>query len=278
MSRYLQKVDIYTLVSKADNCAEKVSIFESIIQSGLDCVVPLRFKKIHPSDPPWVNPTFKVLIEWRQKAFAEDNQPKFRFLRNRVNRERKTCRARYYESKVRELKEWKPSAWWNEGKKLSGKSSAVRDAGKLTRSLQHINAESNCDLANLINNTFLSPVQDFTPLLSLDCLIPLDPPASPPIVISAHAVYLSLSSLNCRKASGPDGIPAWLLKENADILAETVTDILNYSYAEGRLPPTWKAADVVPIPKQKPVKEVNKHLRPISLTPILSKVAEEFVF
>ena len=31
------------------------------------------------------------------------------------------------------------------------------------------------------------------------------------------------------------------------------------------------------IPKQKPLKDVNKHLRPISLTPILSKVAAEFV-
>ena len=33
----------------------------------------------------------------------------------------------------------------------------------------------------------------------------------------------------------------------------------------------------MPIPKQKPIKDVNKHLRPISLTPVLSKVAEEFV-
>ena len=33
----------------------------------------------------------------------------------------------------------------------------------------------------------------------------------------------------------------------------------------------------MPIPKQKPIKDVNKHLRPISLTSILSKVAEEFV-
>ena len=209
MSRYLQEVDIYTLVSKADNCVEKLSIFESIIQSGLDCIMPLRSKKIHPSDPPWVNPTFKALIERCQKAFAEDNQPLFQLLRNHVNRERKTCRARYYESKVRELKECKPSAWWNEIKKLSGKSSAVKDAGELTRLLQHINAESTCDLANLINNTFFSPMQDFTPLSSLDCLTPLDPPASPLIVISAHAVYLSLASLNCRKASRPGGIPAW---------------------------------------------------------------------
>ena len=36
-------------------------------------------------------------------------------------------------------------------------------------------------------------------------------------------------------------------------------------------------ADVVPIPKQKPVTNINKHLRPISLTPTISKLAEDFV-
>jgi hypothetical protein len=37
----------------------------------------------------------------------------------------------------------------------------------------------------------------------------------------------------------------------------------------GKLPSSWKSADIVPVPKQKPAKDVN--------TPILSKVAEEFV-
>ena len=36
-------------------------------------------------------------------------------------------------------------------------------------------------------------------------------------------------------------------------------------------------ADVIPIPKQKPVRTVNKDLRPVSLTPIVSKLAEEVV-
>ena len=36
-------------------------------------------------------------------------------------------------------------------------------------------------------------------------------------------------------------------------------------------------ADVVAIPKQKPVRDINNHLRPISLTPIISKLAEDFV-
>ena len=62
------------------------------------------------------------------------------------------------------------------------------------------------------------------------------------------------------------------MKENADLLAPIVTDILNCSYSEAQLPQSWKFADIVPIPKQTPVYDLNKHLRQI-----LSKLAEEFV-
>ena len=90
-------------------------------------------------------------------------------------------------------------------------------------------------------------------------------------------VFKKLSSLNPKNASGPDNIPTWLLKENADLLAPFVTKIIKRSLSEAKVPTTWKHADVVAISKQTPVLDVNKHLRPISLTPVLSKVAEEFV-
>ena len=99
--------------------------------------------------------------------------------------------------------------------------------------------------------------------------------SSPPFVVSTYSVYEKLSSLKSTKAQGADGVPAWLLKENVDLLTEPVTDILNCFYFEACLPPSWKEADVVP--KQKPINDINKHLRSISLTPILSKVAEEFI-
>ena len=73
---------------------------------------------------------------------------------------------------------------------------------------------------------------------------------------------MKLSAFNPSKAHGPDGIPAWLLKENADLLAGPVSAILNYSFHESRLPPSWKEADVVPVPKQRPINDINKHLRP----------------
>ena len=62
------------------------------------------------------------------------------------------------------------------------------------------------------------------------------------------------------------------------MLSDPVKEILNSSFRDGCLPKSWKNADdVVPLPKQKPVKDINKHLRPISLTSVVSKVAEDFI-
>ena len=61
-------------------------------------------------------------------------------------------------------------------------------------------------------------------------------------------------------------------------MAYPITEIPNASYAEQRLLTIWKMADVTPLPKNKPlVVDIKKEFRPISLTPCISKVAEEFV-
>jgi hypothetical protein len=85
---------------------------------------------------------------------------------------------------------------------------------------------------------------------------------------------MKLSKVNPAKANGPDGILSWVLKENADLLADPVKEI---SYRESYLPQSWKEADIVPLPKQKPVKDVNMQLHPILLISVVSKVAEDFV-
>ena len=66
-------------------------------------------------------------------------------------------------------------------------------------------------------------MQDFTPLSAETFQLPQDYSTAQPFALTEHAVYFQLASINPRKASGPDGIPAWLLKENADLLSDTVT-------------------------------------------------------
>ena len=129
------------------------------------------------------------------------------------------------------------------------------------------------DIANLINSAFLEPTKSFQRLES----VPSNSEDLSPLTLPVPAVLSALKKLNPQKAAGPDGVPNWLLKEYAEILARPVTSVLNSSFAEKRCPPSWKMADMVPVPKQKPVTDINKHLRPISLTPTISKLAEDFI-
>ena len=131
------------------------------------------------------------------------------------------------------------------------------------------------DIANTINKAFLAPMKTFEPLAADSFPRPITEEC--PLKVSELSVFKKMLSLNPSKATGPDGVPGWLLKENADLLVQPVADTLNCSFQEARLPSSWKDAHIASFPKEKPIHNVNKHLRPISLTPVLSKVAEDYV-
>ena len=163
-------------------------------------------------------------------------------------------------------------------KKLSGCSLAFSAQSDTLKSLPHLHEGiDQIDLANIIKKVLLSPMHCFTPLFTASPYTTFRNYSENPLAASAESVRKKLSKLNTCKANGPDNIRGWLLKEHADILPGPVSDILNYSYREGRLPSSWKHADVVPVPKQKSVREVTEHLRPIPLTPILSKISEDYM-
>ena len=133
------------------------------------------------------------------------------------------------------------------------------------------------NLADRINQAFVSPMSSFTPLPPLHALSPHLVVFDYEDICTETSVFLQLQNLNPQKEPGPDELPTWVLKENADVLAKPVNEILNTSFRECSMPSCWKMANVTPLSKQRPVSDVNLHLRPISLTPILSKVAEEVV-
>ena len=72
---------------------------------------------------------------------------------------------------------------------------------------------------------------------------------------------------------GSDSITHLMISKAGPSGHRLLLDLINKSYSEGRLPPPWKAADVIPIPKPKQVDS----FRPISLISCLSKLAERMV-
>lgn len=91
-----------------------------------------------------------------------------------------------------------------------------------------IERKSGEDIAKLINAALLQPIQDYAPLDSL----PSPAIDSEIVKPSIFEVCLVLLALNPRKASGPDWLPSWLLREYADFLARPICDLLCYSFDE----------------------------------------------
>jgi len=75
---------------------------------------------------------------------------------------------------------------------------------------------------------------------------------------------------------GTDNIPSWFFKNCSYEIVEIITHILILSFCSGSIPNQWRSALVTLIHKvPKPVDFSD--YRPISVTPLLSRVAEKLL-
>ena len=84
-------------------------------------------------------------------------------------------------------------------------------------------------------------------------------------------------NLKVNKSTGPDKIPANVIRLSADIIAPSLTYIFNLSLDTGIYIDDWKRARVIPIYKSEDRRKCENY-RPISILPIISKVFEREVF
>ena len=109
--------------------------------------------------------------------------------------------------------------------------------------------------------------------------IPILPSSEFPydLLCSVTEVTHLLQALDTKKATGPDGIAAVMLKEVATQIAPSITRLFNLSLSTGCLPSEWKYSNIVPIPKSNDP-TVASNYRPISLLCVVSKVLEKHVY
>ena len=143
----------------------------------------------------------------------------------------------------------------------------------------HDGIEANADIekADLLNqffstcwNTTVPPLPPRREDHSTSC------PAE--LLCSEEEVLHFLMQLDITKATGPDNIPARMLKETARSITPSLTKLFNMSMQQCSFPTSWKSANVVPIPKSSSLRSTPTGYRPISLLPIVSKVLEEHIY
>ena len=166
-----------------------------------------------------------------------------------------------------------PGKWWQQVKSLSGTKN-TEISGTFINVVQS-EADGNYDLfVDKLNNFFIGistslPKLDYSP----------EPISnSQEFFITKDDVEKRLMSTKLKKSIGPDQIPNWVLRDCAPLISGPVTSIFNMSIKEGYIPTLWKCARVSPIPKVYPVTNFQKDIRPISVTSVLSKHLEHFIY
>ena len=129
--------------------------------------------------------------------------------------------------------------------------------------------------ANLLNDQFVS-VFTHEDSANLPNLGPSPHPEVPLFDVDCDGVQKLLSKIKPHTAAGPDGLPAYLLKEGASELAPVFTLLFQSTLHQGKIPHDWKSAHVTPIFK-KGDNHIPSNYRPISLTSIVCKTIEHII-
>ena len=95
--------------------------------------------------------------------------------------------------------------------------------------------------------------------------------------ITDNEVAIHLSSLNCSKSTGTNGIPKKFLKMSSTIIAPILTKLLNKCIAEGVYPDILKIAQIIPIHKKGSKTDCSNY-RPISLLSPFTKIFEKCLY
>ena len=111
---------------------------------------------------------------------------------------------------------------------------------------------------------------------------PFPPPTSTPLAqqaehchpVTTAEIQAALKSLNAGKAAGLDGIHAEMLQHLPSDAIAFVQSMIDISLRTGEVPLTWRQSVIVALPKPGKDTTLLDSYRPVSLTSIVSKLAE----
>ena len=269
---------------------QSCSNVSNIILEGMARFIPSRQLTSRPTDPSWWTPECTDAVNERERAWKKArNQSSAQSLeaaqaaKNRGNLRLMQAKSAHLATLKGKLSNGNMTerSWWSAVKQAGG-SSRNSSMPTLTDSggREHV---SNAEKAECFGRYFSSKcslgINDFPATYK-----PEDFPSVKQRTIATLSavrfrpatVQKELRRLNPVKATGPDDIPARVLKMCADALCDPLSKLFSLCFTRKTQPLSWKIARVVPVYKKKS-RSLPQNYRPVSLLSLLSKVMEAIV-
>ena len=233
--------------------------FTKVLSYFVDCCIPTKTVNISPRAPRFITPLIKRLLSSRNRLMHRGRIDEAGLISVKVGKLIAEGRARSLSNVnthcTRDL--WRAVS-------TSRNRRDDRDLASLG---------SPFDDANAINQFFADIATD--PNYDRQAVLAHIRPADHPLPaqhFSEYEVYRALNAVT-RTSQGSDPFPYWLFKHCATQLTPIIAHLFNLTLATSVIPSSWKHCIVTPLPKVNPPQSLND-LRPISVTPILSRIFE----
>ena len=259
---------------------EQASALENLLSENLNKFCPEQEMRIGTQDKLFITKEIKQLDRQKNREYLKRGKSeKYRKLKSLFDTKYKEASEKYLEKNLDELRQAHPGKAFNILKRLGAKPGDGTEGSTFSlpaHENENLSAEQS---AERIANHFAAISQEFPPLnlklLPVRVNTKLQACAVPPI-ISEYEVYCQMKAAKKPRSGVPCDLPKILTQEFLPELSAPVCKIINSILFSGEWPDQWKLEHVVPIAKV-PLPETEDDLRPISLTPFFSKIAEHFI-
>ena len=253
---------------------ENVATFTKYFQEILSDPSISKKKRVKVNgNKKWFTGRCKLINKRRDRAYRLGDLESANEFGLMLAEECKAAKQQYYQKQLSKAAE-NPGSAFKVMKDFLGQTNST-SATVYRDCVPDLLGKSDEECANVLNqfyNRFSKGVDDIS-TFALDfenC------PRDLPPRINTWQVKKAMGKIDAKKATGPDGIPGWLLKDCCEELAYPVTILFNASLTASTVPSLWKTGEIIPVPK-KAACSILKDLRPITKTSLLSKLLEKFV-
>ena len=272
----LQDIDWVHILSSTD-IDSAVDKFTFIINQMIARFVP-KIKKRSRKHPPWQSTELRRLKSVKNAAFRRFSTSVTLSLRDhyrQVNHEYKRLRRQCYSDYRRKIEgnlKSNPKQFWdfvNDQRKESGLPSVMQ--------LANVKADNSSDMCRLFakkfSSVFCNEVLTTNQIAAAANNVPLSGHSMAVLDIDDRAICAAAAKLKHSYSTGPDGIPATLLKKCLPGLLTPLTHLFRLSLSTGRFSSPWKKALMFPVFKKGDRANVDNY-RGISALCATSKLFE----